>query len=279
MLAHFAVGGIVALGVLLVALRGDGRHAGPLSAPQVFQLQDPIDGLCLGARGFVPCDASTLWTVGLGRARRSLVSFLHPSEDARCLDRVQTGAFDSKVRCTSCAAKNSRRWDVAPSHANGAMVMVTSEGAHCLARRSNFAWMQPCPFGHTPLALVESPLHEQGFFIATKGGAACFDGERFRACEPDDSTLYWAAAVRFDGRRGVSATRAALAPTTPTCTRLAQTQTLSHARNARRDTSASSRCTRGGKRPGRGAFPTSRAIAAHRQRSPTAAPRGRSVGR
>lgn len=187
------------LAAALVAVGVGAKAPEPLPPRVVFHLQDPIDGLCLGPHGFMPCDTSALWTVGVASGRQSIVSFLHPSEEAKCLERVQNGKYDSKVRLASCKASNSLKWNIKPM-LSGAMV-TSDDDKQCIARMGNFATMQPCEFGYTTLAVVESSLHERGFLLTTKDGT-CFDGVRFRVCDPRDVKLYWGAAVRFDSPKG-----------------------------------------------------------------------------
>ncbi|KAJ1636168.1 hypothetical protein T492DRAFT_835508 [Pavlovales sp. CCMP2436] len=138
-----------------------GKAPEPLPIRVVFQLQDPIDGLCLSPRGFAPCDTTTLWTVGVTSGRQSIVSFLNPglnpAPEAQCLERVPNGKWDSFVRLGSCKASNSLKWNIKPQM-GGAM---------------------PCDFGYTALNVVEASLHERGFLLTTRDGT-CFDGVRFR---------------------------------------------------------------------------------------------------
>lgn len=195
--SHRRVGAWVA--VLFFAAGARAKAPDPLPPRVVFHLQDPIDGLCLGPNGFAQCDNGALWTVGVASGRQSIVSFLHPSEEAKCLERVQTGKYDSKVRLGSCKASNTLKWNIKPM-VSGAMV-TSDDGKQCVARMGGFATMQPCEFGYTSLAVVESPLHDRGFFLTTKDGT-CFDGVRFRMCDPRDVKLYWGAAVRFDSPKG-----------------------------------------------------------------------------
>lgn len=161
-------------------------------------MQDPTDGLCLSPRGFAACDTTTLWTVGMVKGRQSIVSFLYPSEEAFCLERVPIGKYDSRVRIASCKAKGSLAWNI-KTKPTGAMVMADT--TQCIARQNNFAAMQPCDFGYTALSVVDAGVHDRGFLLATKDGT-CFDGVRFRLCDPKDARLYWGAAVRFDNPRG-----------------------------------------------------------------------------
>ncbi|KAG8471229.1 hypothetical protein KFE25_009650 [Diacronema lutheri] len=185
--------------VALAAAGASAKPAEPLPSRPVFHLQDPIDGLCLGPHGFMQCDTDALWTVGVASGRQSIVSFLHPSEEAKCLERVQTGKYDSKVRLASCKAGNTLKWNIKPM-VSGAMV-TSDDGKQCVARMGNFAGMQPCDFGYTALVVAESPLRNTGFFLAAKDGT-CFDGVRFRPCNKGDPMLYWGAAVRFDSPKG-----------------------------------------------------------------------------
>jgi hypothetical protein len=235
--------------------------------------QDPIDGLCLTSRGFAACDTTTLWTVGVAAGRQSLVSFFAPHEEAQCLERVQTGKYDSRVRLASCKASNTLKWNIKSTLA-GAMV-TSDDGKQCIGRQGNFASMQLCEFGYTALAIIGSNLHQRGFLITTRDGT-CFDGLRFRTCDPKDYTLYWGAAVRFDSPKGEVRARArappadasrALRATTPFTPLRPRARCPLRARRATTPCSSSTNCAPS---RGRSASRASRASAARPPSSPTA---------
>lgn len=162
--------------------------------------------------------------------------------------------------------------------------MVISERKHCLARNpfGNFVTMQPCEFGYTPMKVVEMPI-QQGFLLTTESSATCFDGVRFRACDTDDPTLYWAVAIRFDSPRGevsCSSTRRHLAVSVPDQSKLCvDTKPLAPRALRRRATSPFSKCTRSALTLAKSASPRSRRGAARPQSSPTAATPVPSAGR
>lgn len=62
---------------------------------------------------------------------------------------------------------------------------------------------QACKEGFTLLQLVEGSYHDVGFHLQASDGA-CFDGLRFRTCDPNSGGQICGAGIRFGGKGDVN---------------------------------------------------------------------------
>ena len=67
----------------------------------------------------------------------------------------------------------------------------------------NGASMQSCKEGGTLLQVVETPIHDLGFWLTASDGS-CFDGTMFRQCDMSAAALVWGWGLRFGGKTGES---------------------------------------------------------------------------
>lgn len=201
-----------------------------------FFLQDPNDSMCLGPHGFTACDISALWLYasrGEGEGH-SLVSLLEPDPGLGCLSRLKPTAYsNSPVGVHGCGKKEAKLWILEGPNQNGyyrlSDIASASKRQQCVTRYKgggkreilgpkgrlrNSVSLQPCEkhplgsiaeeTGYVQLDVVETAIHDAGFYIQTADGL-CFDGVKFRKCEPV-SDLLWGIGVHFNGKGEVERT-------------------------------------------------------------------------
>jgi len=163
-----------------------------------FFLQDPLDGECLGPNGFTACDTTSLWILAGRKEGHSLVALLEPEEGKSCLG---TGSGNS-VKASKCSTKQAKHWKI-DADRHGYYVISTDQAKMCLFRSKDpyksSVKLQPCKSGYTPLQVVETAIHDVGFFLESADGM-CFDGIRFRHCNAQDESLLWGIGVRFGSK-------------------------------------------------------------------------------
>lgn len=210
-----------------------GRDAEKNDALTPFFLQDPNDSMCLGQQGFGACDMSALWVYtsrGDGEGN-SLVSLLEPDPAFGCLSRLRPNPHSIiPVGVQGCGKKESKHWFLEGPNENGYFRLTDdANGGKCVTRYKgggkkevlgpkgrvrNSASLQPCErstedpveheSGYVQLDVVETAVHDAGFYVQTVDGK-CFDGEKFRKCEPV-SDLLWGFGLQFHGKGEVERT-------------------------------------------------------------------------
>jgi len=163
-----------------------------------FFIQDPLDGTCLGPGGFTACDTTSLWVYSGRKEGHSLVSLLEPKEDSMCLTKVGSGK-QCELKTYSCKSKGTKLWHVEPDK-HGYFKVMEDNQKNCIHRTmqpyKNSVYVVPCKNGYTPMQIVETAIHDSGFFLESADGQ-CFDGVKFRICDASDKTLLWGIGIRF----------------------------------------------------------------------------------
>ena len=159
-----------------------------------FFLQDPTDGLCLGLAGFTICDTNSLWVMAGRKDEYSFINLLNPDENQMCLEREKGGKPGGKVVGGSCRNKGSKNWLIEGPNSAGYYRVSDKSGDLCLTRykgggdkdakdgsarvRSSMN-MQKCnpskkkrkgeESGYVQLNLIETAVHDVGFFLESAG--------------------------------------------------------------------------------------------------------------
>eukprot|EP00638_Chattonella_subsalsa_P010040 CAMPEP_0117750712 /NCGR_PEP_ID=MMETSP0947-20121206/10538_1 /TAXON_ID=44440 /ORGANISM="Chattonella subsalsa, Strain CCMP2191" /LENGTH=329 /DNA_ID=CAMNT_0005568945 /DNA_START=62 /DNA_END=1051 /DNA_ORIENTATION=- len=166
-----------------------------------FFIQDPLDGTCLGPNGFTACDTTSLWIFAGRKEGHSLVSLLEPDESQMCLTKMG-GSKESDLRNSKCSSKGAKLWHIEPDKHGYYKVMEDGQ-KNCVQRtmkpHKNSVHVVQCKSGYTPFQIVETAIHDAGFFLESADGQ-CFDGTKFRMCDTNDYTLLWGIGVKFSSK-------------------------------------------------------------------------------
>jgi len=129
----------------------------------------------------------------------SLVALLEPDTRQMCLTRTGSGK-EAPLVYSACSAKGAKTWNVEPDK-HGYHKVMEDGMKNCVHRTmkpyKNSVHTTSCKTAYTPLQIVETAIHDAGFFLEAADGT-CFDGARFRMCDTNDLTLLWGIGVQFD---------------------------------------------------------------------------------
>lgn len=197
----------------------------------LFHLQDR-DGSCLQITGALgPCTESSYFMYaprmkGGKSEGHSLVALHSPSPGASCLSRASASKVTSALAAGSCGASGAKQFDLVLDKGSGSHFVSALKSTSCVVRTAhttevrnrqaaarkrnkpdpfdarylyNGVSMQPCKDGGTLLQVVESGVHDLGFWITTADGQ-CFDGFTFRRCDPSSASLVWGWGIKFTGK-------------------------------------------------------------------------------
>lgn len=200
-----------------VTIPSFGKQNDVNQAPTAFFLRDPTDGMCLGTYGFTECNTESLWLYVAREEGHSLVLVLYPDPNMSCL-----AGYSSGVRGGQCSRKESSGWLIeGPNGANYYRLKHAGSKELCVARykgggkkdvtgykgrlrnsisliRCNPSSNQNEETGYVQLEVVETAVHDVGFYLRTVDGY-CFDGVRFRKCHADSNFL-WGIGVNFSSK-------------------------------------------------------------------------------
>lgn len=168
-----------------------------------FFLQDPYDSMCLGPNGFTMCNENALWilTKRTGKTTYSLVSLFNPDTNQMCLERKSSflGLFGSdRIGMGVCKNKAAKSWVF--EFLDSKHVKLSIQG-QCLVRGKktykHVASLASCKKESAlPLLYHPTAVHEIGFYLKA-ADEKCFDGNKFRACEPGANKLLWGVGIKY----------------------------------------------------------------------------------
>ena len=170
---------------------------------------------------FGTCDFGSLWTYPTRKEGHSLVSFLEPAPDKMCLSRAST-----KLGVSKCGKPGAKKWELSHDRGSGKFFVTAEDRKMCVVRTAqsaevrrmkekkkssftgfpnhlyNSAGLQKCSQGGSLLQIVETSIHDQGFFLMATDGS-CFDGLSFRTCDAQNPNFYFGIGLKMVGGEAV----------------------------------------------------------------------------
>jgi len=190
-----------------------------------FHLQDR-DGSCLQLDGyFGACTTESLWLYApSNNDGHAFISMMKPKGDyaATCLTRASPKGKTSAITAGACKTAGAKNWQLVLDKQSGMYFLASNDKQGCVVRTAhstearkrqeaarkkgkrdvydprflfNGASIQSCKEGGSLLQIVETNLHDVGFWLKASDGS-CFDGKIFRSCDQTNAAIVWGWGLR-----------------------------------------------------------------------------------
>eukprot|EP00614_Pseudopedinella_elastica_P030690 CAMPEP_0172617164 /NCGR_PEP_ID=MMETSP1068-20121228/70077_1 /TAXON_ID=35684 /ORGANISM="Pseudopedinella elastica, Strain CCMP716" /LENGTH=323 /DNA_ID=CAMNT_0013422853 /DNA_START=347 /DNA_END=1317 /DNA_ORIENTATION=+ len=189
------------------------------------------DGSCLSVTGvFGPCDFESLF-IYLPQPNKkeghAFISLLPPEStpSESCLSRKSAAKESSELVAGPCSKSGAKKWSLVFDRKSGKYFIAANDQKSCVVRTAhssevakmrakirqqkkretynpkylfNGGSVQSCKEGGTLLQVVETSVQDVGFWLQGSDDS-CFDGTRFRACNPNLASIVWGWGVSVSG--------------------------------------------------------------------------------